>query len=1287
MDKNTRVDSAIGNFNNNASSKLKITDEDIIVNGRIVSISSENTVADASQIWDSDYNGNQQRINKNIRENIWSLDEAISDNYNNIVKLNMSVSTLDSELQKTNKSVTTLNTELDKTNKNVTSLNTELDQFQTETDTKFNKMQETINAIPKYKTQVVSTLPTSDISVSTIYLVKSSDESNNMYTEYIYSNNKWEELGKQSNLNLDEYTNLQKVTYAELIDGLNNSTLIPGKQYQITDYNLTVNQYWNSSGNMNGPGLSVGPGLFDVIVTANATDSIDSEARATWHEGDTYFEDQKLDAWRIWYDPWNNYLEYPWCDYYGKGCIYRMIDESGNDIPYDFKHMMFPSNRYRFWNEKDSQVCLLYQLAFGNDGTYESPSFNMYTFSYANYDYDEKVYHVADASLWTKEGSTYVAPRATNVVVKGAIPNNSEEGSAAENLFCPNVFLMQDLTSAYCKDIVLEHGCRGNVLIGCENVHVGNNSKFNRIWAKDSTFGSNCNYIMMAIAPEPYKIINPDSIWNWWIENVNVGNNCHDIFFGYTYGSNSEWVLTYNNTTIESNCHDITVIGPGNTFKSNVSYISHRSSEGTYYCKECVINASGQKGNPYCVQSDNVYVYENKDGDIVEKPLNQLFDGSNNEGVKTYEIDVDESTATYVDFDTDGVKGRIIRYNSFTLKDLYQNQVDVGDLKTGDILIENYNHTTVDQDALLYTAEQRLCHTVISVAENNVTLSTEIHYGDVFSHDESDNYALARQAIISCEFGIFPNTGEVVFLKRIHYLNDTSTSAPIMGEYTYSQLYELVNAEPEEEVSTLVDDGSEDEPVGMPTKPTGKLIPGAKYILTDYEHDVNWANTPNEDEYAMSWGKGNFYIVLTAQSTNTFYDEVQFMHDPNDEYFKYQKLSAWKGWFSFYVDMTMYPWAYNDVYSNGSRVSGIPNNGVITRLIDEHGNDLPYDFKHIMFNLDHYTIWNRYSQFKRTLRQMLAGTGNVIPDDITEVYSFIDSTDYEIDGSMSKGESYIALGTTRPACVDNVVNAPKPGRYMYGSDRGRFLNNVFVDASGTRCSSSTYGNVVQDFNNSLQKAVTSSIVIGGYNTIESCSYIHARMACTWRDCAYLNCGSISYITCIGFMNDRPTSIDDIIELTTYNSSTTDRTYVKKGNDGVLRVYHYNNLLHEHQSLADYAKTADVNTALATKQDKLTAGANITISGNTISAATQSFTQTQSDWNETNTSSAAYIKNKPTIPTVPTKVSAFTNDAGYLTQHQSLAEYVKSSNSTVKDAILVSDLPSNPTATTVYFIAE
>lgn len=41
------------------------------------------------------------------------------------------------------------------------------------------------------------------------------------------------------------------------------------------------------------------------------------------------------------------------------------------------------------------------------------------------------------------------------------------------------------------------------------------------------------------------------------------------------------------------------------------------------------------------------------------------------------------------------------------------------------------------------------------------------------------------------------------------------------------------------------------------------------------------------------------------------------------------------------------------------------------------------------------------------------------------------------------------------------------------------------------------------------------------------------------------------------------------------------------------------------------------------------------------------TPVQSDWNETDNTKQAFIKNKPTIPTVPTNVSAFTNDAHYI----------------------------------------
>ena len=54
-----------------------------------------------------------------------------------------------------------------------------------------------ISTIPKFNIKVVSSLPTTDISETTIYLVSSGDDSENLYTEYININGLWEILGTQ----------------------------------------------------------------------------------------------------------------------------------------------------------------------------------------------------------------------------------------------------------------------------------------------------------------------------------------------------------------------------------------------------------------------------------------------------------------------------------------------------------------------------------------------------------------------------------------------------------------------------------------------------------------------------------------------------------------------------------------------------------------------------------------------------------------------------------------------------------------------------------------------------------------------------------------------------------------------------------------------------------------------------------------------------------------------------------------------------------------------------------
>ena len=56
-----------------------------------------------------------------------------------------------------------------------------------------------ISAIPKFSITVCEALPDSNISKTTVYLLKSSkEETNNLYDEYIYVNSKWEKLGTQT---------------------------------------------------------------------------------------------------------------------------------------------------------------------------------------------------------------------------------------------------------------------------------------------------------------------------------------------------------------------------------------------------------------------------------------------------------------------------------------------------------------------------------------------------------------------------------------------------------------------------------------------------------------------------------------------------------------------------------------------------------------------------------------------------------------------------------------------------------------------------------------------------------------------------------------------------------------------------------------------------------------------------------------------------------------------------------------------------------------------------------
>ena len=68
------------------------------------------------------------------------------------------------------------------------------------------EVEELVNSIPKFTFKIVETLPTSNISTSTIYLIpkSSSLEDVNLYDEYAYIDNKWEKIG-DTKISLDNY--------------------------------------------------------------------------------------------------------------------------------------------------------------------------------------------------------------------------------------------------------------------------------------------------------------------------------------------------------------------------------------------------------------------------------------------------------------------------------------------------------------------------------------------------------------------------------------------------------------------------------------------------------------------------------------------------------------------------------------------------------------------------------------------------------------------------------------------------------------------------------------------------------------------------------------------------------------------------------------------------------------------------------------------------------------------------------------------------------------------------
>ena len=348
----------------------------------------------------------------------------------------------------------------------------------------------------------------------------------------------------------DKLNKIIETSYSNLVTLRNSSSLVPGQQYRITDYTCTTTQENTRSAEH----------VFDIIVTADNTNVLNEVARAAKHEGDSYFANNDLNAWKIWYCIDNDTNRFKWADATnGKGVIYRMIDEFNNDVPYDFKNIMFkdpnsPGNNFYYYTfsgdggeETDYTIFRTTNIFsntilpfYGSDLTNSKQTINKILFSVGG-----------DGNCY----GNYFGSGCYNITLAYYCRNNTFGNGCYSNSLSPHC--SNNTFGDDCHSNVLNSGCTYNIFeYNCYSNTLGE-------YCSNNTFGNNCysnsfeNYCEYTIfGNECYSNrIGSDCYYNIF------GNDCHENVTDFSCSDNTFGNTCYSNT-LDGDC-------VGNNFGNN----------------------------------------------------------------------------------------------------------------------------------------------------------------------------------------------------------------------------------------------------------------------------------------------------------------------------------------------------------------------------------------------------------------------------------------------------------------------------------------------------------------------------------------------------------------------------------------------------------------------------------------------------------------------------------------------------------------------------------------------
>ena len=316
--------------------------------------------------------------------------------------------------------------------------------------------------------------------------------------------------------------NILSIKYESLKALKDSDQLIPGRQYRIIDYTCTTSVAGTkSAGN-----------AFDIIVTADSNNKLNEEARAINHYfvnlEDDHFKDCNLSAWKIWYCLDNDTDRFDWADATnGKGVIYRMIDEFGNDCPYDFKNIQFYrqyDSTTSLWSTIPSDNTGVPCYTFSSEGYSSTTSFTDTSLSISNNVYSNVIKQCINFNIQQLNNNCFFGTNCYHNTFGNGCENNSFGDNCSNNIFGNN-----------CDRGTFMDSCSNNIFGNeCSNNIFGNKCSYN-------TFGNRCQYINFASASSASA-----TKYNYYRYN-HFGDGCQRILFiGKETASDFAQVQNYN---------------------------------------------------------------------------------------------------------------------------------------------------------------------------------------------------------------------------------------------------------------------------------------------------------------------------------------------------------------------------------------------------------------------------------------------------------------------------------------------------------------------------------------------------------------------------------------------------------------------------------------------------------------------------------------------------------------------------------------------------------------------